>query len=54
MELVLDYLEKVRQELGVEQMVIYIYLLMLSLMNYSKDQMKICSLNVQFQLLMQL
>ena len=48
-ELVLDYLEKVRRELGVEQMVIYIYLLMLSLMNYSKDQMKIYSLNVQSQ-----
>ena len=35
----LDLLAKVRQEQGVVLVVIYIYLLMLNLMNYLKDPM---------------
>jgi hypothetical protein len=48
----LDWLEKVKLDLEEGLMVIYIYLLMLNLMSYLKDLMKIYFLNFQFLLLM--
>ena len=54
MEQELDYLVKVKQDLEVEVMETYIYLLMFILTNYLRDLMKIYFLNVQFRLRTQL
>ena len=48
MELELGLQEKVKQELEVGQQVIFIYLLMLILTNFSKDLKKIYFLNAQY------
>ena len=52
MELELGLQEKVKQELEVVQQETYIYLLMLILITYLKDLMKIYFLNFQFPWLM--
>ena len=49
----LDYQEKVKLELGVEQQVICIYSSIFIPTIYSKDQVKIYFLNFQFRLQMQ-
>src|SRR5210317_1519444 len=53
MEHELDWLVKVRLDQEAGLMVIYTYLLMLNLMSYLKDLMKIYFLNFQFLLLTQ-
>src|SRR5210317_1086253 len=53
MEHELDWLAKVKLDLEVGPMVICTYLLMLNLMSYLKDLMKIYFLNFQFLLLTQ-